>query len=332
MIRPDGVREVRVAEHPVHAVPVRIPDVVQRVVVRVLVDRGLVAHARGRTAVHPGDVPLHVQLADPGADEVQHAGHAGRVGVVVGLHVEVNRVTGREADQRRLCCRVVRRVRSLGCRLGRDDPVREPAARRLQSHVDRDQVPALPFDGHHPRRRQVGLVAAPVDATDVDPDASHVGGEPRVHGIGRRRRARVEAFACVDRSGPGWCRGSPRRPSRLRQLGLSQWRRARRPPERGKDPLAQGAVDPEAHGRKHAEARERRDQAPARLGPLAPERRFPVDRSRVLREPSPADRPAVERLHVHRVRPADEPGRAGRLLLLPSQEDPRPVEPDAGVG
>ena len=182
------------------------------VVVRVVVDRGLVEDARAQAAVHAGDVTLLVEARDPAVHEAAHRGDTPGVAAVVGLHVEVDRAADREPGALGLGHRVV----------GGQDPLHrgsEPVAadlRRaegdagsLETDVDREDAPTLRPHRVHPRRRVEREVGArPVLTPDVDADGRvRRRALPHGHRGGGRRLTRVEAQLgrdrCHARSGTG---------------------------------------------------------------------------------------------------------------------------------
>ncbi len=111
MVRPEGVRDVRVAEDGRLAVPVGDPDVVGR-------GGGgrehlEVADRRGGAAVDTGEMTERVELVDPGGDERLHALGAGGVVDRVALHVEVDRASAAEAEHAGVTGRIVGRGGAL---------------------------------------------------------------------------------------------------------------------------------------------------------------------------------------------------------------------------
>ena len=97
VVRPEAVGHVGAAEDGIDAVPVADPDVVRRGGGRG--ERLQIADGRGRAPVDAGQVAERVQLIDPGADEALDGGAAGRVVLVVALHVEVDRAAGAKAER-----------------------------------------------------------------------------------------------------------------------------------------------------------------------------------------------------------------------------------------
>ena len=195
VVRPERVRDVRVAEHALVAVPVGDPDVVGRGARRS--ERLQVANRRARAAVDAREVAERVQLVHPAGHERLHGLAARRVVDRVALHVEVDRAARREPERVRVVRGVVGRGRSLARRERGGDlcDVRAADAGRLEADVERDQVPPGRDGAGRPGRRELGVRAGAIGAADVDAERPVGRGEPGVQRVELGRVARVEGVA-----------------------------------------------------------------------------------------------------------------------------------------
>ena len=197
MVRPLGARNhgavgVRLA------VPVGDPDLVGLDEARAdgvdeIDDAGVL------TAVDARQVAVGMEFGGPCGQERQHRRRV-VARAVVGLHVVVDRVAGRDPLGRRLVDRVVGGRGPLGRSLRRHDRrTPAPVAGRLQPDIDRQQNPACRRLLLDPARAEIGLRAGLVRAPDVDPDRAVGRCPPGRHRRRARGRAGVEPEARVDR-------------------------------------------------------------------------------------------------------------------------------------
>src|SRR5690606_9127049 len=126
-----------------------------------------ISDAGARAAVEAGRVPLVLQPADPVVDEPQDRRLAGALAAVVGLHVEVDRRAGRDAERPGLAGGVHGGLPALRRGVLRGELLRAAAAGRLQADVGGQDPVAHRADLAHPPLGEVRLRASARRAAHV---------------------------------------------------------------------------------------------------------------------------------------------------------------------